>query len=121
MNPALGYQEQVSWFATQSMFAWRDFLDALAAIPERDGTLLDNCLILAHSDCSIAKSHSVEGIPTMVAGGAGGRIRTGFHMAGKADPISRIGLTVQQAMGLPVERWGTNAMETNRVIPELLA
>lgn len=121
VNPELGYQEQVGWFATQSMLAWRDFLDELAAIPEGDGTLLDNCLILAHSDCSIAKAHAVEGIPTMVAGNAGGRVRTGFHMAGKADPVTRIGLTVQQALGLPLERWGTKAMETNRTITDLLA
>jgi hypothetical protein len=121
VNPQLGYQEQVAWFATQSMIAFKDFLDALAAIPEGDGTLLDNCLILAHSDCSIAKAHAVEGIPTMIAGNAGGRVRTGFHLAGRADPISRIGLTVQQAMGLQVEKWGTRSMETNRTITELIA
>ncbi len=121
VNPALGYQEQVGWFATRSMEAWKDFLDILDSIPEGDGTLLDNMLILAHSDCSIAKSHAVEGIPTMVAGGGGGRIRTGFHMAGNADPISRIGLTVQQAMGLQVAKWGTRSMETNRTITDLLA
>ena len=121
VNPKIGYQEQVGWFATQSMVAWKDFLDALAGIPEGDGTLLDNCLVLAHSDCSIAKAHAVEGIPTMIAGGAGGRIRTGFHMAGRADPVTRIGLTVQQALGLQVEKWGTRSMETNRTISELIA
>jgi Protein of unknown function (DUF1552) len=121
VNTKLGYQEQVGWFAMQSMVAWKDFLDAINGIPEGDGTLLDNCLILAHSDCSIAKAHAVEGIPTMIAGNAGGRIRTGFHMAGRADPITRIGLTVQQAMGLQVEKWGTRSMETNRTITELLA
>lgn len=121
VNPRLGYQEQVGWFARQSMVAWREFLDAIAAIPEGDGTLLDNCLIFAHSDCSIAKSHAVEGIPMMVAGNAGGRVRTGFHMAGGADPASRVGLTLQQAMGLQVERWGVQSMETNRTITELLA
>jgi hypothetical protein len=121
VDPALGYQKQVSWFATKSMFAWRDFLDELAAIPEGDGTLLDHCLILAHSDCSIAKAHAVEGIPVMIAGNAGGRVRTGFHLAGKADPITRIGLTVQQAMGLQVDRWGALSMDTNRTITELLA
>jgi hypothetical protein len=120
VNPKLGYQEQVGWFATQSMLAWKDFLDAMNGIQEGDGTLLDNCLILAHSDCSIAKAHAVEGIPTMIAGNAGGRIRTGFHMAGRADPITRIGLTVQQAMGLQVAKWGTRSMETNRTISELL-
>ena len=39
---ALGYQREVSCFATQSMLAWKDFLDALDAIPEGEGTLLDN-------------------------------------------------------------------------------
>jgi hypothetical protein len=121
VNPKLGYQEQVGWFAGQSMVAWRDFLDALAGIPEGDGTLLDNCLIFAHSDCSIAKAHAVEGIPMMVAGRAGGRIRTGFHLAGRADPATRVGLTLQQAMGLQVEKWGVQSMETNRTITELLA
>jgi len=121
VNTKLGYQEQVGWFAMQSMVAWKDFLDAIAAVPEGDGTLLDNCMILAHSDCSIAKAHAVEGIPTMIAGGAGGRIRTGLHIAGRADPITRIGLTVQQALGLQVEKWGTRSMETNRTITELIA
>ena len=121
VNPALGYQEQVGWFARQSMVAWREFLDAMNGIPEGDGTLLDNCMIFAHSDCSIAKAHAVEGIPMMVAGGAGGRIRTGFHLAGRADPASRIGLTLQQAMGLQVEKWGVQSMETNRTITELMA
>lgn len=121
IDPKLGYQKEVGWFATRSMLAWREFLDELASIPEGDATLLDHCLILAHSDCSIAKAHAVEGIPIMIAGNAGGRIRTGFHLAGKADPITRVGLTVQQAMGLQVERWGALSMDTNRTVTELLA
>jgi hypothetical protein len=76
---------------------------------------------MAHSDCSDAKAHAVEGIPIMIAGNAGGRVRTGFHLAGQADPITRVGLTVQQAMGLQVDRWGVLSMETNRTVTELLA
>src|SRR3546814_14689431 len=79
------------------MVAWREFLDEISAIKEGDGTLLDNCLILAHSDCSIAKAHAVEGIPMMIAGNAGGRVRTGFHLAGSADPITRVGLKIGRA------------------------
>jgi Protein of unknown function (DUF1552) len=121
VNPALGYQENVGWFAQQSMVSYADFLAALDAIPEGSGTLLDNCLIFAHSDCSIAKAHAVEGIPMIIAGNAGGRVRTGFHLAGRADPASRVGLTLQQAMGLQVERWGVQSMDTNRTITELMA
>ena len=57
----------------------------------------------------------------MIAGNAGGKVRTGFHMAGKGDSIARIGLTMQQAMGVNVSRWGTMSMETDRTIGELLA
>ncbi|WP_313437103.1 DUF1552 domain-containing protein [Novosphingobium sp.] len=120
-DPQLGYQKEHSYFATQSMVAWKEFLDALSAIPEGDGTLLDNCLVLAHSDCSIAKAHAVEGIPVMVAGNAGGAVRTGYHLAGNGDSIARLGLTVQQAMGVQVERWGQLSMETNRTVSELIA
>jgi hypothetical protein len=121
VDAALGYQKEVGWFATRSMVAWREFLDEISGIPEGDGTLLDHCLILAHSDCSIAKAHAVEGIPVMIAGNAGGRIRTGFHLAGQADPITRVGLTLQQAMGVQVDRWGALSMDTKRTITDLLA
>jgi hypothetical protein len=121
VDATLGYQKQVGWFATRSMVAWREFLDALSGIPEGDGTLLDHCVILAHSDCSIAKAHAVEGIPIMIAGNGGGRIRTGFHLAGNADPITRVGLTLQQALGVQVDRWGTLSMDTQRTVTELIA
>lgn len=121
VDAKLGYQKEVGWFATRSMVAWREFLDELAGIPEGDAALLDHCLILAHSDCSIAKAHAVEGIPMMIAGNAGGRVRTGFHLAGKADPITRVGLTLQQAMGVQVDRWGALSMDTRRTVTELLA
>lgn len=121
VNPKLGYQEQVAWFAAKSMVACRDFVDAIAGIKEGAGTLLDNTVVFAHSDCSIAKSHAVEGIPMMVIGGGGGKVRTGFHKAGRADPASRVGLSLQQAMGLQVEKWGTKSMDTNRTLTELVA
>src|SRR4029077_13134663 len=38
VNPTLGYQEQVGWFAQKSMVAWKEFLDAMNGIPEGDGT-----------------------------------------------------------------------------------
>ncbi len=121
VSSTLGYQEQVAFFCARSMVAWGEFLDTIANIREGDGTLLDNCLIMAHSDCSIAKSHAVEGIPIMIAGTAGGRLRSGFHLAGNGDAISRVGLTVQQAMGVQIERWGVRSMDTNRIVTELLA
>ena len=57
----------------------------------------------------------------MTAGRAGGRLATGKHITGTNDPVTRIGLTMQQLMGLPVERWGLGSMETNKPVGELFA
>ncbi|MDX2276638.1 MAG: DUF1552 domain-containing protein [Hyphomonadaceae bacterium] len=119
VNPELGYQEQSAFFATRSMEAWGVFIDALASVREGDGTLLDNCLVVAHSDCSLAKTHAVEGIPVLIAGRAGGRVRSGRHIEGNGDPITRIGLSVQQIMGVPIDQWGANSMQTGQTINEL--
>ncbi len=117
---SLGYQPKATYFVERSMMAWADFLDVLKGIPEGDGTLLDNCLVLAHSETSLAKTHDVNGLPLMLAGRAGGRVRQGIHVMGRGDPVSRVGLTIQQAMGVPIEKWGTRSMATSRPVSELL-
>jgi hypothetical protein len=55
-----------------------------------------------------------------LAGRGGGKWRSGQHIAGKGDPSSRVGLTLQQALGMPVASWGQGAMQTSKPITELL-
>ncbi|MEW6271192.1 MAG: hypothetical protein AB1689_18070 [Thermodesulfobacteriota bacterium] len=57
----------------------------------------------------------------MLAGRAGGRVVPGLHVRGNGEPVTRVGLTVQQAMGVPVESWGTGSMLTGRTVSEVLA
>jgi len=102
------------------MVAWADFVEALAAVREGDGTLLDNCLVFAHSEVSYARNHDVAGVPVMIAGRAGGKVKNGVHVRGAGEPISRIGLTMQQVMGLPVEGWGKDIMRTTKPVGEIL-
>ena len=42
------------------------------------------------------------------------------HIAGNGDPITRIGLTALQVMGVPIERWGTGSLETTKTISQVL-
>ena len=121
IDRSIGYQPTVDFFATRNMEAWADLVSALAAIKEGDGTLLDNMLVFAHSDVSYAKNHDVLGIPAMLAGRAGGKVKSGMHIHGNGDSISRIGLTLQQVMGISVDSWGLDAMNTKRPISEILA
>jgi len=117
----LGYQPRATEFALASMEAWAGFVARLAAEPEGAGSLLDNCLVMAHSDSSFAKSHDVNKIPFMTAGRAGGRVRTGLHVALPGEPATRMGFTMQQAMGLRASDWGTGSMRVNRPIDAILA
>ncbi len=121
VDPQLGYQPRATEYAVASLAEWGYFVRRLAETPEGAGSLLDSCLVLGHSESSFAKSHSVVGLPVMLAGRAGGRVVSGLHVRGNGDPVTRIGLTVQQAMGLPVEEWGTGSMRSGRTVSEILA
>lgn len=121
IDHSLGYQPTVDQFATTSMEAFAEFVSVMAGITEGSGRLLDNMLIVAHSDVSFAKLHDLNGIPAMFAGRAGGRVKTGIHVAGTNQPASRVALTAQQLMGVQVDTWGTDSMRTNRPITELFA
>lgn len=120
IDPAIGFQPEATEFVFASMDAWADFLERLAAIPEGDGTLLDNCLVFGHSDVSLAKVHGITGVPMMIAGRAGGALKPGVHVAGATAPTTRVGLTIQQVMGLTTERWGARSMEATQAISEIL-
>jgi hypothetical protein len=77
--------------------------------------------MLASTDTGLAKVHSLENFPLITAGKAGGRLKTGLHIRTAGDPATRVGLTLQQAMGLPINSWGTDSMATNKSITEVLA
>ncbi|MCJ8159074.1 DUF1552 domain-containing protein [Sphingomonas sp. LaA6.9] len=120
LDNRLGYQPEATFFVNKCMEAWVYFIKALDSVKEGDRTLLDNSLVFAHSETEFAKFHTVDNIPMMTAGSGGGRIRTGLHIAGEGTPVSRVGLTLQQVMGVSVDRWGTESLETNKAIRELL-
>lgn len=121
IDPVLGYQPRVAKYNVYSMEFFAMMLKELDAIPEADGTLLDHSLVYAFTDVSFAKIHALDGIPLFLAGGASGRMKTGYHIAGAGSVVSRVGLTIQKAMGLSVESWGGGSMETKSPFAELLA
>ena len=121
MDPELGLQQQTSWFNTRSMDALAVFIETLSSIREGDGTLLDNMLLLAGSETSFAKNHSVDDIPFMTVGKAGGRIKTGLHINGNGDPVTRVGLTAMQVMGVSIDSWGSRSLQTSKSVNDILA
>jgi hypothetical protein len=121
VDPALGYQPRAQWFNNVIMESLADQASALANIREGDGTLLDRALLFASSETGWAKIHTLENLPMITIGSAGGRLKTGLHVRSLGDPVTRVGLTIQQVLGVPAGVWGTDSMETSRTLTELVA
>ena len=121
IDPVLGYQKRATAFLEDIIVAFTGFLKELDSVREGDKTLLDRTLVYATSEGGYAKLHSLENIPVFTAGSGNGRIKTGIHVPMRGDPAARVGLTVQQAFGLPVAKWGTDSNTTSRPITNILA
>jgi hypothetical protein len=121
IDPKLGYQPKATFFIERSMETFASMLKMMDGVREGAGTLLDHSLVLATSESNFAKIHSVDNLPIMVAGRAGGKWKSGQHVSGKGDPSSRVGLTIQQVLGMPVDSWGAGAMQTNKPVGDVIA
>jgi hypothetical protein len=119
-DAALGYQKMTARFGRYSMEAFAHLLSELDAVKEGDGTLLDRSLVFAFTDSSSARIHAIDGIPIFLAGSAGGKLKTGMHVAGAGAAVTRVGLTAQQALGMPVDSWGKNSLHTDSAISEIM-
>ncbi len=120
VDEKLGYQPESTFFIEKSMEGFASMLRMLASVKEGNGTLLDHSLVLATSESNYAKLHSIDSLPILVAGTAGGKWKSGQHINGKGDPSSRVGLTIQQVLGLPIGNWGLGAMATSKPITEVV-
>lgn len=120
VDPKLGYQPITSKFGKISFDGYTTLLTELDAIQEGDGTLLDHMTVMAYTDSSDAKTHGIDGIPVLLAGSANGRLKTGLHVAAAGSPASRVGLTLQQIYGLPVDKWGAATLATDKALTEIM-
>jgi hypothetical protein len=121
VDAQLGYQPTLAWFFGEIMTQLAFYVSTLESIKEGDKTLLDRCAIMTATDLGYAKLHGLENMPMLTFGGANGRLKTGVHVAAQGEPTSRLGLTMQQVMGVPVSSWGTDSMQTSKTITEIVA
>lgn len=116
-----GYQQNASWFTRRAMESWVDFVEAFKKIPEGDGTLLDNVLILGTTDVGYARTHAIDGMPVFLAGRAGGKGKSGMHIDLKGGSVSQVGYTALRLLGIDKPSWGTLSNESSEVIHEVVA
>jgi len=83
------------------------FLKKLKSIPEGDGTLLDNCMIVYGGGISDGNAHSHDNLPILLAGHGGGTLRPGRHVRFEREtPMTNLYLSMLERLGVPAERVG---------------
>lgn len=120
VDDTLGYQPDSTWYSQRSIEALAYAIEKLSAAKEGDSSLLDNMLLYAHSDTSFAKMHSLDELPVIIAGKAGGRMKAGMHIREEGAPVSKTVLTALQAMGVRAGSFGSESMQTVQSISGVL-
>ena len=83
------------------------FLERMKSIPEGDGSLLDNCMIVYGSGLSDGNRHNNENLPLLVAGRGGGTVETGRHVVYDVEtPLNNLYLAMLDRIGVSVPRLG---------------
>lgn len=83
------------------------FIEKLAATPEGEGTLLDNCMVLYGGGISDGNKHNHEDLPILLAGRAGGAMETGRVVRyARETPLCNLYVSMLGRMGCPVEGFG---------------
>jgi hypothetical protein len=84
------------WQAQQVAY----LLDELKKIPEGNGTLLDNTMVVWGSEISWGAGHTFQPMPFVIAGGAGGYLRPGRVVRYNGASHCRLLVSMANAMGL---------------------
>jgi hypothetical protein len=82
-------------------------LGKMNAISEGERTLLGNSLVYINSEFGDGDAHDQFKLPVIVAGNAGGKLKSGQHVAvADKTPVSNVILTLMQTMGVQRTSFG---------------
>jgi hypothetical protein len=92
-----------TWYAQR--FAY--LLQKMSEIPEGDGTLLDNSVVLWCNELGRGNSHTRKKIPWVLAGSAGGALKTGRYLKfPDGTPHNQLHVSLCNAFGIDTNTFG---------------
>jgi hypothetical protein len=91
-------------------------MQRLKGLKEGGGTLLDNCMILYGSGMADGDKHNHHSLPTILAGGGGGTIRSGRYIKSCNGNFCDLLMAMLARAGCPVESLG----DGTKLLPDLV-
>lgn len=97
----------------------------MAAIPDGDGTLLDNTILFMGTDINDGNLHDHNDMPFVLAGRAGGQLATGRSLdfrgtaGGEDEAHSKLLVSIANLAGVPIDEFGYTGKGTGG-LPGLL-
>ena len=83
------------------------YLNKLQSIPDGDGTLLDNTVILYGKGMSDGNTHNNFSVPVVVIGGRENGLKGNRHLLyPKGTPLANLSLSLLEKFGVNVEKFG---------------
>ena len=105
-------QPEVHEIVLKIMAEFNYLVASTQSIEEGEGTLLDHCAIIGTSEISFGRTHSLEDMPLLTAGSAGGTLKQGLHHHAPGENASRFMMTIIQSLGLSIP-----SLDTTRHAP----
>ncbi len=97
-------KEQIDIYHVQQLAY---ILEKMQSIKEGDSTLLDNSMIVYGAGISDGDRHNHDDLPLLIAGKAGGRLRSGRHLIYKPHtPMNNLFVSMLDRVGVPIESLG---------------
>jgi hypothetical protein len=121
----VGHVEGITPDINKAIIFWMEcfsvWAQALEALPEGDGTLLDASALFGTSDHGDGPQHGYAEYPLLVLGKAQGALKGGVHVRLPGAVGTRVPFTVMKAMGMPDTRFGQGSLAATEPLSELLA
>ena len=103
-------QQIDAWYSEQIAY----LLQKLDAVPEGDGTLLDNTLVVVGRELG-STAHRMDRVPFVLAGGAGGALSTGRFLDLDGQEHAKLLVSLAQLMGVELDGFGNRAPSSGPV------
>jgi hypothetical protein len=96
-----------TWYATK----FAALLMALDSVNEGSGTLLDNTMVVWGRELG-STAHRMDRVPFVIAGKAGGVLRTGRYLNFSGQQHARLLVSIAQTMGMTITSVGNRQMNS---------